>query len=35
MCQDEQIIFDRDKKKLAPLMEKWGIEAENAKEVFE
>ena len=35
MCQDEQIIFDRDKKKLAPLMEKWGIEAESAKEVFE
>lgn len=28
MCTDEQVIFKRDQKKLAPLLEKWGIEAE-------
>lgn len=35
MCQDQQVIFNRDKQRLAPLLEKWGIEAEAEKEKFE
>lgn len=35
MCQDQQVIFNRNKQRLAPLLEKWGIEAEVEKEKFE
>jgi len=35
MCSDKKIIFNRDKLRLAPLLEKWGVEAEAEKELFE
>lgn len=35
MCSDEKIIFNRDKLRLAPLLEKWGVEAEVEKEEFD
>jgi len=25
MCDDEKVIFENDKVRLAPLLEKWGI----------
>ena len=35
MCENQQVIFDRDQQKLGPLLEKWGIECEAEKEKFE
>lgn len=35
MCEDENIIFNKDAIRLAPLLEKWGIEAEKNKEAFD
>lgn len=35
MCLDDKSFFERDKQKLAPLLEKWGIEATKEKEELE
>jgi hypothetical protein len=35
MCSDEKIIFNRDKLRLAPLLEKWGVEAISLRDEFE
>lgn len=35
MCDDQKVIFESDKVRLAPMLEKWGIEAEAEKEFYE
>lgn len=35
MCLDDKSFFERDKQKLAPLLEKWGVEASLEKEQFD
>ena len=35
MCDDDNIITDKDKVRLGPLMDKWGVEAVAAKETYE
>ena len=35
MCENQQVIFDRDQQKLGPLLERWGVECQAEQEKFE
>ncbi len=35
MCDDQKVIFESDKVRLAPILEKWGIQAEAEKNLYD